>query len=310
LKESLPGRISMGNTWYFVEKNDKAGPIDDTTLEKYIRDKKLGEKSYVWKKGFEDWKRIEDVAELDKYFNETPISPMDNFDEVPFFEEENQTAGLKESLDVSDYLELEDTNKIKKVNTSATVEDKSMGINWNQISHDAQIFTIKVGMDRGAEENEYGPFSLNMLKKLFDENRVNAKTFIFTPGMTDWIFLADLPIFSKIFQMVPPVIEEIDRRVGSRRPFVAKMFFHNNAKLFEGICRDISVGGLQVLVSKSPVKVGEIISLNVHPENSEYSFVASAKVVRLLNGGQGFSLIFKNLSDEATRAINNYLERI
>ena len=146
----------MGNTWYFVEKNDKAGPIDDTTLEKYIRDKKLGEKSYVWKKGFEDWKRIEDVAELDKYFNDTPISPLDNFDEVPFFEEENQTAGHKESLDVSDYLELEDTNKIKKVNTSATVEDKSMGINWNQISHDAQIFTIKVGMDRGAEENEYG----------------------------------------------------------------------------------------------------------------------------------------------------------
>jgi len=299
----------MGSTWYFVEKNDKAGPIDDATLEQYIREKKLGEKSFVWKKGFEDWKRIEDVAELDQYFNETPISPLESFDEVPFFEEENTGSGFEESLDVSDYLELEDESKNKKVNPVSPAADKSMGINWSQISHDAQIFTIKVGMDRGAEENEYGPFSLNMLKKLFDENRINAKTFIFTPGMTNWIFLADLPIFSKIFQMVPPVIEEVDRRVASRRPFVAKMFFHNNAKFFEGICRDISVGGLQVLVSNSPVKVGEIISLNVHPENSEYSFVASAKVVRLLNGGQGFSLIFKNLSEEAT-AINNYLERV
>jgi hypothetical protein len=33
-----------------------------------------------------------------------------------------------------------------------------------------------------------------------------------------------------------------------RKPFIARIFFNNDKKFFEGICRDISVGGMQVLV--------------------------------------------------------------
>ena len=81
----------------------------------------------------------------------------------------------------------------------------------------------------------------------------------------------------------------------------------NNKKVFEGICRDVSVGGMQVLIDQFPGKAGEKISINVHPENSDYHFVASGQIVRLLEGNNGFSFRFQQLSDEAKKAIEKYV---
>ena len=38
---------------------------------------------------------------------------------------------------------------------------------------------IKIGTDRGGADIEYGPYSLDIIKKLFKENRINGKTFVF-----------------------------------------------------------------------------------------------------------------------------------
>jgi len=182
-------------------------------------------------------------------------------------------------------------------------------INWNNISSDEKIFMIKVGIDRGTAEAEYGPFSMSQLKQAYDERRINDKTLIFVSGMESWVFLAELPIYEKVFNQMPPVIGEIDRRECSRKPFVARLFYHDNEQLFEGICRDISIGGMQVLVSGAPVNIGEKISLNVHPENTDFSFVADGEVVRILDGGQGFSLRFRDLKKDAKAAIEKYIEQ-
>ncbi|MBL7665025.1 MAG: PilZ domain-containing protein [Bacteriovoracaceae bacterium] len=98
-----------------------------------------------------------------------------------------------------------------------------------------------------------------------------------------------------------------DRRSAARKPFVARMFFHDNNQLYEGICRDISIGGMQVLVADYPGNVGDEISLNVHPENSEQHFVASGKIVRMLDKGQGFSFRFTVIETDAIKAIQKYI---
>ena len=76
------------------------------------------------------------------------------------------------------------------------------------------------------------------------------------------------------------------------------------------LCRDISVGGLQVLVSSFPGNIGDDVTMNVHPDNSDYNFVASGKIVRLLEGGQGFSLRFLDLSPEAEQSIRTYINAV
>ncbi|MBG59662.1 MAG: hypothetical protein CME67_04045 [Halobacteriovoraceae bacterium] len=180
-------------------------------------------------------------------------------------------------------------------------------VNLSQFDKSAKSFFVKTGADRGKEEVEYGPFSLEILKKLYDENRINGRTFIFSKEMANWQPLADVKGFEEVFEEAPPEIKEEDRRAFRRKPFIARMFIENENTVFEGICRDVSVGGMQVLVDHFPISPGKRISINAHPENSDYHFTASGEIVRELEGGLGFSFRFINLNEEAVQAINSYI---
>jgi len=174
-------------------------------------------------------------------------------------------------------------------------------------SFDQKCFYIKTGMEGNREVSQFGPYSLNVLIRLFKEQRVNGQTLIWKKGMDDWAFIGTLPFYAKVFgEKAPPAVFE--RRKSSRRPFVAKILFHDRKDLFEGICRDISLGGMQLLVPDLSLKEGDEVSLNVHPDNTNYHFVAKGKIVRVLEKKQGFSLKFIDLTDEAKSAIKEYLE--
>lgn len=262
----------MGTSWYYVQDYERVGPVSEEELGTLFGQGSLNGESYVWRKGLGDWTIAAELEELNSLLNhDTPASPSDDL--PPVFNEEKPA------------------------------------FSWDNIDPEKAIFTIKVGVDRGGSDAEYGPYSLNFLKRLFEEKRVNGKTLVFTSGMDSWTFLADIPIFESVFSSLPPVIEEEERRNHQRRPFVARMFFHDNETMCEGVCRDISIGGLQILVASPPCEVGDIISMNVHPDNTDYSFVASGKVVRILEGGQGFSLRFSDMTDEAQKAIETYIEQ-
>ncbi len=254
--------------WYYVQGSERVGPVDDQALASLLHAGTLNKESYIWKKGFDNWKHFRDVSEVAHLLN--PPKP----------------AAAPKMPD--------------PVYTRPTVD-------WNRLDSNDRLFHIKIGLDRGGDETEYGPFTLNELKRAFDEQRINGKTFIFTSGMDNWMFLADIPVYQKFFAELPPVIDEIDRRVSVRKPFVARLLFHDDSVVYEGICRDISVGGLQILVSNFPAKLGDEITLNVHPDNTDYCFVATGLVVRVLDGNQGFSMRFKKLTNEAREAIETYL---
>jgi hypothetical protein len=184
---------------------------------------------------------------------------------------------------------------------------ESSSLDWNNLSETDNIFNIKIGVDRGGEEALYGPFNFQIMEKLAKELRINEKTLVFVNGMDNWEFLGDLPVYSRLFGKESPSIEESDRRRNLRRPFIARLFFSDDAVVYEGICRDISVGGLQILISDFPGEVGEKISMNVHPENTNLSFVASGIIVRKLEGNQGFSLRFDELNPDSKKVIDQYL---
>lgn len=190
---------------------------------------------------------------------------------------------------------------------AAVPEPIEESIDLSSFDQVAKCFYIKTGSDRGQAETEYGPFSIELLKNLYNEKRINAKTFVFTKGMSNWMVLGEVDGYEQVFEELPPAIKEEDKRGFKRKPFIARMFIQNNQDIFEGICRDVSVGGMQVLVDNFPGKIGEKISINVHPENTEHHFVASGQIVRILEGGQGFSFRFSNLSGDATTAINSYV---
>ncbi len=257
----------MSVDWYYVEGEKRVGPIKEEQLIIKVKEGDLGEDNFVWKKGFDNWKKLKDVSELSNIVDET--------------------------------------SEIPKIVKSSNKRD----IDWDTIKENEKVFLIKIGIDRGGQDVEYGPYSLNILKKAASEGRINGKTLLFVSGMNSWEFISDLPIYDDIFDDQKEDLSGDDRRKNKRKPFVARMFYHNDSIVYEGVCRDISVGGLQVLVDGFPGKIGDEISLNVHPENTDHSFVAGGKIVRILDGDQGFSLRFIDLSDEAKDSIEAYLEK-
>ena len=265
----------MSSGWYYVKNKDRVGPVDDSELRSLFNSGEINLKSYVWKKGFENWEFLESISELKHTYsadknNSAHDEILDAVDDVP-------------------------PNVRKK-------------IDWTTLDHDKKCIFVKIGTDRGEEERTLGPFSINHLREFYSDSRVNAMTLIFMMGMEDWIYLGEIESFENIFSTLPPKIEEKEKRKDDRKPFIARIFFHDNSDVFEGVCRDISVGGLQVLVSAFPGKLGESISINVHPENSEHGFVASGEIVRVLQGGQGFSLRFKDLTNSSMNAITRYID--
>ncbi len=174
-----------------------------------------------------------------------------------------------------------------------------------------KIYFLKIGADRGALEKEYGPFDLATLKKLFKENRINSKTLIFKKNQTEWIPIEEIEESQEIFLFDKPSIDSpLNQRKNSRKPFIARLLYHDTKGIFEGICRDISEGGMQVLLDFFPGEIGEEIVLNVHPDNSDMHFTAHGKIVRILPGRKGFSFEFNSLSSDAKEKIKRYTEQV
>jgi hypothetical protein len=262
----------MSDKWYYVDAGERRGPVEESIIQELISNNNLKEDDYVWRKGFENWVKLKEVGE---------------------FELPSDIEAATQVLNVDDISE--EINKVESYSLAKLAGQEN------------SIF-IKIGSDRGGQEVEYGPYSLQVIQKLFSENRISPKTFVFVKGMKEWVLLADFTDFSSVFNDDPPPIQDDDRRSSKRKPFIARMYIQNKKEVYVGICRDISVGGMQVLVDHFPGEENERISINVHPENTDFHFVAAGNIVRLLDGGQGFSFRFVELSDNSKDAINNYLE--
>lgn len=258
----------MADNWYYVQKGNRQGPVSLEAIEGMIAKEELKLEDFVWKKGFENWKKIKEVDELKVRPVSMATPPMPEVPETP-----------------------EVNLSLKSFNPA-----------------ERSIF-IRIGTDRGETSSDYGPFTIGQLKQLYDEKRINGKTFFFAKGMRDFKILADFSDFQEFFEDMPPVIKDTDRRSSKRKPFVARMFVQNNKNVYEGICRDVSIGGMQVLMDQFKGKAGDSVSINVHPENTAYHFTASGVVVRVLEGNSGFSFRFNQLSDEARSSIEKYIQQ-
>ena len=131
-------------------------------------------------------------------------------------------------------------------------------------------------------------------------------TQIFAPGMEGWVYIGEV-------DYLKPLLGEtegdfIERRKSSRCPISARVFMANDERFFQGVCRDISIGGAQVLVANFDGEVGDIVNLNMHFEDGSFAFSASGKVTRILDRVGGFAMRYVDLSPHAISMINEYVE--
>jgi hypothetical protein len=228
----------------------------------------------------------------------------------PFEYDEVLSLLKKNSLALTDLIMKEGEADFIAINKHSDFKNANLGevmsIKLKDFDNGERNFFVKIG-EEGASK-EYGPYKINMVIRLFKENRINEKSLVFSKGMKTWKVLGGFLDYEEIFEELPPVMDDEEKRSFERKPIIARLFVTDREQVYEGICRDISEGGMQVLVADYPGSAGDEISLNVHPENSDFHFVASGKIVRFLEADMGFSFEFSDLSEEAVNAIKAYLE--
>ncbi len=164
---------------------------------------------------------------------------------------------------------------------------------------------------------QHGPFSKAELGDMLSQGKLNDRVHAWKDGMDGWVRIQDIPNFSKEITKSESIwttsrsmgVGVQDARSAPRKPLVARIFAANEKVLSVGVCRDISVGGMQVLTEKIPGAVGDRVKLNISPSGTDKiePFVAQGKIVRLHEDGRGFSFRFEKLDNSALKSIEKYI---
>jgi hypothetical protein len=266
--------------WYIAMGDRWNGPLSASDVYERVTSQEITWAHYVWKPGQAEWKRLCDVKTFQAAVPGLPTKKLRN--EVTEISKPDVRAGGKPS-------------KTKSSKQSALKEERSWFLYYN--------------------DTQFGPFTEGEILRFLSTGKINPRVHAWKGGMPNWVRIRDLEPFktgstskSDSKPSVRPAVERRkEQREAPRRPMVARILLHNNKNVTEAMCRDISVGGMQVLTDVIPGTVGSKIKLNVSSGALD-PFVAEGEIVRILEDNRGFSFRFSGLSEPAKRAIEKYIQ--
>ncbi|MGE3261008.1 MAG: GYF domain-containing protein [Bacteriovoracia bacterium] len=159
------------------------------------------------------------------------------------------------------------------------------------------------------DEANYGPISDREVIGLLEAGRIGAGTHMWQKGFSDWLQMKDIDYWVKQLPSAKAKLPASDKRSTPRKPFETKILLTDGKEVGWAICRDISVGGMQVLMDQSPGPAGTALKLNVNPQGNVPGFACEGEVVRILEDGRGFSFRFTHLTSDAKSAIEKYISQ-
>lgn len=293
--------------WFVAVASEWVGPLTASDIYERVLLHEFTWAHYVWRKGLSGWTRI---CDLDEFKVAVPGAPA---------------GGPPSSLPKSQVSQSAARAASQQLGHSVPPPPQADAPrDWYLYYNDAQ----------------FGPFSEDEIERLLRSGRINVRVHAWTAGMEAWSRLMKVSTFAAVVAEVedksdraPEMIsqgtqkKQTDSRMESvvreqrkspRAPMTARLLMSDNREVFDALCRDVSTGGMQVLTSGIPGKVGDRIRLNITPghragakirkDSPLKPFVAEGVIVRLLEDSRGFSFRFEKLSPEARVAIEEYVK--
>ncbi len=270
--------------WYLASGDQWMGPLTVSDVYEKIIHHEASWADYLWKLGCSEWER----ACESKIFQ--TLVPKEPSREVQA--------------------------KVKKLaSPSVSLPSIGLGEKPREKNSKKEWFVHQGGA-------QYGPFSFGEIGRLLLVGKIPLKSYLWKDGMPSWESLEKIREFHESVtnakknsngKLSAQKKQKLDLRGAPRRPLVARIFLTHQDSVIVAVCRDISVGGMQVLTDRVPGKEGARIKMNVSPSGDSKGyriqpFVAEGVIVRVLEDQCGFSFRFEKLPDRARRAIQNYIE--
>ncbi len=153
---------------------------------------------------------------------------------------------------------------------------------------------------------QYGPFAKTEVELMIESGRVDSNSYLWKKGMLNWEAAGTVREFT-VPAGTDSKSDNNEQREAPRKPYEAKILMTDGQEVGWAICRDVSIGGMQVLMDHSPGQVGTVLKLNVSESDNVPAFTCEGTIVRVLEDGRGFSFRFDNLPDDARQAIEQYV---
>ncbi|MBL7716191.1 MAG: DUF4339 domain-containing protein [Bdellovibrionales bacterium] len=289
--------------WYLAVADKWVGPMTAQDVYEKILKQEISWAHFVWKKGQANWQRICDVPTFQAA---VPGQPKGTPSPDP---------GAK-------------TSKKEAAVAASTWQEANRRI-WFLYYNDSQ----------------FGPFTEEEIRRFLNLGKIHGRVHAWKEGMNGWNRLEKVGGFETEIAEADRVRQEKkesakkekkaeaqrpparpssgedypqakykDQRKAPRRPLLARIVLAHQDEVVVGVCRDVSIGGMQVLTAKIPGLPGSRIKLNVSPAGEAASkkkglkpFVAEGLIVRLLEDGRGFSFRFEKLPPESREVIEKYI---
>ena len=109
-------------------------------------------------------------------------------------------------------------------------------------------------------ESQFGPFAIAEVQRLLRVGKIHGGVYAWTDGLENWKKISRISEFSEFFPKektaeTETVIDSasqirMEMREAPRKPLVARLLVSNDETVVVGMCRDISLGGMQVLTER------------------------------------------------------------
>jgi hypothetical protein len=268
-----------GPHWFVANGDNWIGPLAASDIHSQIQTGILSWAHFVWKSGQKNWTRICDTPAFQTAVPQAPKKAV--FDEIKHASETTEPS-------------LKTQRPTRGVAPPPMEEQKPWFLYYS--------------------DTQYGPFSTGEVTQFLASGKINPRVHVWKDGMKGWEKLESVAEFrsaagesKKAAPKAPAKSNE--QRSAPRAPLVAKIVLAAGQAVSVAVCRDISVGGMQVLTDRIPGGVGTRVKLNVSSSEGTgiEPFVAEGVIVRVLEDKRGFSFRFEKLPDKASKAIQAYI---
>ncbi len=319
----------QGARWYVAQGDRWLGPLTAAEVHEKIQSQELSWAHYVWTEGQADWQRLCDVP---MFQAAVPGKPQTSI-----------AARLKAEAEAAARAPEVRKAQLGRAPAPPSGSDLRAELPEGNLEDDREWFLYY-------NDTQFGPFSADEISRFLRIGKIHGRVYGWRDGMGNWEKLEKLVAFGEAVEEsrraraqaapqrpgapagpqlpvapAPEITGFVERRAAPRgrpselraaprMPLVARILMAGDeeAKVVVAMCRDVSVGGMQVLTDHLPGGIGARIRLNVSPASDSSEprirpFVAQGVIVRILEDGRGFSFRFDRLRGDARRSIEDYV---
>ena len=276
--KSVPPSLSK-KKWFLHYSETQFGPFSIEEVQKFLRAGKIHGKVFCWCEGMSDWKRLEQIEDLSADVAEASRVRA----------EKKKSAHSPPSAPA-----VTDSNaRVEGWIPNRPIDGRKRGE-----LREEPVFVLEEKPKKSMRSKTLTRFEIRP-----EEVVKKEKSSLENKNSSDSV----LPTVESETKLIKK-----DLRSSARKSLVARVLVAGKDRLGVAMCRDVSIGGMQVLTDQLPGKVGDRIKLNVsplgQPSGGVEPFVAEGIIVRVLEDGRGFSFRFEKLAASAIRAIEAYLQ--